>query len=134
MYNQALEELGEVTEDPYYAGQAQTQLALCLRALGRHEEAIAALRRALNTSSLSDQEYKHVLYLLGQSLESLGRSAEALEAYNWVRQEDAGFLDVQSRIKNLCGAQRSLWSQPLTSTDLFHAGRYLINRLGLRRT
>jgi hypothetical protein len=72
----------------------------------------------------------HVLYLLGQSLESLARYAEAIEAYNWIRQEDAGFLDVESRIKRLCGAPRSVF--PSTAADLLHLGRSLIGRLSNR--
>ena len=53
MYKQALTDLQEAIEDPKYRGQAYTQTALCLRALGRHEEAVKALRHALNSSSLS---------------------------------------------------------------------------------
>ena len=105
MYDQALAALQHVTDDPNYAGQALTQLGLCLRAMGRHEEAVTAWRKALNSSSLSEGEYIQVLYLVGKCLESLGRPAEAMEAYNWVRWQDPGFLDVESRIKNLCGAQ-----------------------------
>ena len=92
MYKQALTDLQEAIDDPKYRGQAYTQTALCLRALGRHEEAVNALRHALNSSSLSSNESLHVLYLLGQSLETLGRCGEAIEAYNWVRQEDARFF------------------------------------------
>ena len=128
MYRQALTDLQEALEDPNYRGQAYTQTALCLRALGRHEEAVTALRQALNASSLSTNESMHVLYLLGQSLESLGRCAEAIEAYNWVRQEDARFLDVDSRIKHLCGARGSVWHRPLKSVDLLSLGRSLLER------
>jgi tetratricopeptide (TPR) repeat protein len=126
MYDQAMAELQHATHDPNYAGQARTQLGLCLRAMGRHEEAVTTLRQALHSPSLSPQESIHVLYLVGQSLESLGRYAEAIEAYNWVRQEDAGFLDVGSRIKNLCGAPRSLLTQ---AVDLLQMGRSLIGKL-----
>jgi len=126
MYDQALAELQHATQDPNYAGQARTQLGLCLRAMGRHEEAVATLEQALNSPSLSSKEYIHVLYLVGQSLESLGRYAEALEAYNWVRQEDPRFLDVESRIKKLCGAPRSLLTQ---SVDLLQLGRSFIGKL-----
>src|SRR6188508_3690769 len=86
MYDRALADLGTVVEDPYYAGKAHTQVALCFRALGRHGEAAAALKKALESPALSPNEHLHVLYLLGQTLESLGRHAEALEAYGWVRQ------------------------------------------------
>lgn len=125
MYDQALAELGHASRDPHYAGPAQTQLGLCLRAMGRHEEAVAALRQALHAQNLSPDEYLHVLYLLGQCLESLGRYAEAIEAYNWLRHEQAGFLDVESRIKKLCGIRNSVFTQAM---DLLTAGRSLIGK------
>ena len=67
-----------------------------------------------------------MLYLVGQSLESLARYAEALEAYNWVRQEDPGFLDVEFRIKKLCGVQQTLLTQTM---DLLQLGRSFIGKL-----
>jgi tetratricopeptide (TPR) repeat protein len=134
MYDQALADLQQATKDPNYAGQAFTQTALCLRALGRHEDAVAALRYALDSSSISPNESLHVLYLLGQSLESLGRYAEAIEAYNWVRQEDAGFLDVETKIKNLCGARQNIFARPVKAADLVNLGRSIIGRLGNRRS
>ena len=114
-YDQALTDLQHATHDPNYSGQAHTQVALCLRAMGRHEDAVTALRYALDSSSLSRNESVYVLYLLGQSLESLGRYAEAVEAYNWVRHEDADFQDVESRIKRLCGMTKSSVSPGLLS-------------------
>ena len=125
MYDQAVAELREATQDPNYAGQARTQLGLCLRAMGRYEEAVATLRQALHAPNLSSDEYIHVLYLLGQCLESLGRSAEAIEAYNWVRHENAGFLDVEARIKKLCGARNDLLAQAM---DLLNLGRSLLGK------
>jgi|SRR5215813_2358913 len=47
----------------------------------RHEEVVSALRQALDSSSLSEEEYINLLYLVGQCLESLGRPAEAIESY-----------------------------------------------------
>jgi general secretion pathway protein A len=126
MYDQALAELQHATHDPNYAGQARTQLGLCLRAMGRHEEAVAVLRQALESPSLSSEESIHVLYLVGQALESLGRYAEAVQAYNWVRQEHPGFLDVESRIKTLCGAHRNFLTQ---AVDLLQLGRSFIGKI-----
>ena len=113
MYDQAVDDFQHAAQVPQYAGQAQAQLARCFRAMGRHEEAVAAFRQALELSTLSSNEHLQMLYLLGHSLESLGRTAEALEAYGWVRQEDAGFRDVASRIKHLCAGGRGLMSQSL---------------------
>jgi tetratricopeptide (TPR) repeat protein len=132
MYDKALADFMSALQDPYYAGKAHTQVALCFRALGRHAEAAQALRQALDSSTLSANEHLHVLYLLGQTLESLGRYAEALEAYGWVRQEKAGFLDVEDRIKQLCavgsGTPISLLTRRLKSTDFLRMYRSLQQR------
>jgi hypothetical protein len=132
MYDKALADFTNALQDPYYAGKAHTQVALCFRALGRHAEAAQALRHALDSSSLSTNEHLHVLYLLGQTLESLGRYAEALEAYGWVRQEHAGFLDVEDRIKQLCavgsGTPMSVLTRRLKSADFLRLCRTLQQR------
>jgi tetratricopeptide (TPR) repeat protein len=127
MYDRALSDFRCAAQDPKYAGKAHTQLALCFRAMGRHHDAAAALRQALESATLTSDEQVHVLYLLGQTLESLGRSAEALEAYNWVRQADARFMDVDSRIKQLCGSPMaaSVLTRPFRSADLLGIYRSL---------
>jgi tetratricopeptide (TPR) repeat protein len=131
MYDRALADFQQVIHDPNYAGQAHTQVALCFRALGRHAEAAAALEKALDSPVLSPKEHLHVLFLLGQTLESLGRHAEALKAYGWVRQVDARFLDVDSRIKQLCGGRTAgFLTRPFRSADLRGICRYL-RRQGL---
>lgn len=67
-------------------------------------------------------------YLLADSLEALGRSAEALEAYNAIRQEDPAFLDVDARIKRLCGVAHTF----LTRGWLRHLCSDLLARMGKR--
>jgi len=124
MYDRALDDFRHAARDPQYAGKAHAQLALCFRAMGRHDDAAAAFREALTAPTLSSEETVHLLYLLGQTLESLGRYAEALEAYGWVRQEDAGFLDVAGRIKHLCAGERGPVSQSLLARQ-FRVGDLL---------
>jgi tetratricopeptide (TPR) repeat protein len=113
MYDEAVDDFQHAACDPQYLGKAQAQLALCFRAMGRQEEAVAAFRQALESSTFSSDENLHLLYLLGETLESLGHTAEALEAYGWVRQEDPGFRDVVSRIKHLCAGGPSPATQSL---------------------
>ena len=113
MYDEAVDDFQRAARDPQYAGKAQAQLALCFLAMGRHEDAVVVFRQALKSSTFSSNVNLHMLYLLGQTLESLGRYAEALEAYGWVRQEDAGFQDVASRIKHLCAGGRGPVPQSL---------------------
>jgi tetratricopeptide (TPR) repeat protein len=108
MFDQAREEFQHVASDPQYAGNAHVQIALCLLATGRYDEAVVAYRQALEVGTFSSKEKAHILYLLGKTLESLGRYAEALEAYGWTRNEDPGFQDVAQRIKHLLAGGRGL--------------------------
>jgi hypothetical protein len=106
MFYPAIEDFRKAARDPHYAGKAHVQIALCLRATGRHDEAVMAFRQALASGTLSAEEQRHILYHMGQTLESLGRYAESLEVYGWIRKEDPGFRDVTQRIKHLSAGGR----------------------------
>ncbi len=108
MYDQAREEFKHAASDPQYAGNAHVQIALCLLATGRYDDAAEAFRQALEVGTFSSKERAHILYFLGQTLESLGRYAEAMEAYCWTRNEVPGFQDVAQRIKHLLAGGRGL--------------------------
>lgn len=106
MFYPAIEDFRKAARDPDYAGKAHVQMALCLRATGRHEDAVMAFRQALASPTLSSEEQRHILYHMGQTLEALGRYAESLEVYGWIRKEDTGFRDVTQRIKHLSSGGR----------------------------
>jgi tetratricopeptide (TPR) repeat protein len=116
IYHQALADFQSAAGDPEYAGRAYRELGLCLRAMGRKEEAVAALRFAVKSPSLPEAEYLYVVLLLGQTLEELGQFADALQIYNSIRQQDATFLDVQARIKRLCGVSQGWFGAKAWST------------------
>ena len=101
IYDSALEEFRQAAMTPQYAGKAQVQIALCLRSTGRYIESVTAFREALKSDTFSSKERLYVLYWLGQSLELLGRYAETLEVYGWIRREEPEFQDVTARIKHL---------------------------------
>jgi len=101
IYDMAVEAFRRAATDPFYAGKAHAQMGLCFRSTGRYQEAVTAFDRALETPTFSTTERVNILYLLGQSLESLGRYTGALEAYNWIRTHDPDFRDVTDRIKHL---------------------------------
>lgn len=107
-FDQAREEFQHVASDPQYAGNAHVQIAMCLLATGRYDEAVVAYRQALEVGTFSSKEKAYILYFLGQTLESLGRYAEAMEAYCWTRKEVPGFQDVAQRIKHLLAGGRGL--------------------------
>ena len=111
MFHPAIDDFQTVAKDARYAGEAYVPMALCLKALGRHEEAVAAFRQAITSPMVSPVEQRHILYQLGQTLESLGRWAESLEVYGWIRKGDPGFRDVAQRIKYMSSGKGRLYSR-----------------------
>lgn len=101
MFHQAVDDFRKAAVDPHYTGKAHVQIALCLNSAGRHEEAVMAFRQGLATRTFSAEEERHILYHMGQTLESLGRYEECLEVYSWIRKEAPGFGDLAQRMEHL---------------------------------
>src|SRR6185503_10028567 len=130
IFDNAIEEFQQAATDPQYTGKAHMQIGLCLRDAGRYEEAVAAFRQALTYPPFTSENSARILYLLGRTLESLGRYAETLEIYRWIIKEDHGFLDVVHRIEDLSSGRDPLGRrQP---TDQSWAGDMLKSCRGLR--
>ena len=111
MFYPAIDDFQTAARDARYAGKAYVPMALCLKALGRQEEAVAAFRQALTSPLVSPVEQRHILYQLGQTLESLGRWAESLEVYGWIRTGDPEFRDVAQRIEYMSSGKGRLYSR-----------------------
>ena len=101
LFKQAIEEFEQAATSRTYALKAYAQIGLCHKSTGRHEEAVVAFRNALKSSPASAKETVQILYVLGRTLEMLGRTAETLEAYRWIRREDPDYRDVEERIRQL---------------------------------
>jgi len=129
LFKQAVEEFEQAAADIGYALKAYAQIGLCHKSRGRHEEAVAAFRKALKSSPASTKETVQILYVLGRTLETLGRNGEALEAYRWIRREDPDYRDVAQRIGQL-STRRSSVHAPRSSW----VGGVLRSWQGLLRT
>jgi tetratricopeptide (TPR) repeat protein len=101
LFRQAAEHFERAAQDPVYALKGFAQMGLSLKKSGKQEEAVVAFRRALQVPSTSSKEQVQILYVLGRTLESLGRIPEALEAYRWLRREASQYRDVAMRIESL---------------------------------
>ena len=99
LFRQAAEHFEKAALDPTYALRGLAQMGLCLKKSGKEEDAVTAFRRALQTPTITSKEQVQILYLLGRTLESLGRTPEALEAYRWLRREAPQYRDVTTRIE-----------------------------------
>jgi len=101
LFKEAVQEFEQAAAEGGYRLKAYAQIGLCHKSSGRHEEAVAAFRKALNSSPGSTKEKVQILYVLGRTLEVLGRTEETLEAYRWIRREDPDYRDVAQRIQHL---------------------------------
>ncbi len=101
LHKAAIDQFEMAAVEPSLAVKAYAQIGLCYKLSGRHEEAVTAFQKALKASPASPKETVQILYVLGRTLESLGRVAETLEAYRWIRREDAAYRDVAERIERL---------------------------------
>jgi tetratricopeptide (TPR) repeat protein len=108
LFKQAIEQFDKAANDQAYALKAHAQIGLCWKSSGRYENAILALRKALQSRASSVKETVQILYVLGRTLESLRRVSEALEAYRWIRREDPDYRDVTQRIQQLSTHRPSL--------------------------
>lgn len=97
----AIDQFEGASVDPSLSVKAHAQIGLCFKLAGHYEDAIAAFQQALTASTRSSKETVQILYVMGRTLESLGRIEETLEAYRWIRREDPGYRDVAGRIERL---------------------------------
>lgn len=110
-YKQAIECFELAAADSSQFVRAASQVALCLYAIGRYEEAVHSLRVLLAGGRGTDLELRNIRYVLGRALESLGKTEEALDHYQALQTQEPEFRDVESRVRRLWSA-RSFLSLP----------------------
>lgn len=115
LFTSAIEEFKQAAKDPRYVLKAHAQIGLCHKACGQYEEAVVAFRKALASPHSSIRETIQLLYVLGRTLETVGRREDALEAYRWIRREDPSYRDVEQRI--LQSSTRKIASKRADSMD-----------------
>jgi tetratricopeptide (TPR) repeat protein len=117
LFKPSIEQFEKATANPVYALKAYAHMGLSYKSCNQYVQAVEAFRKALSSPGASTKDIVQILYVLGRTLESLGRIAEALEAYRWIRREDPGYRDVANRINPLssrrspAGPQKSATSQ-----------------------
>lgn len=105
LFKQSIEQFEKATGNPALALKAYAQIGLSQKSCDRYDDAVTAFRNALKSPGASTKDIVQILYVLGRTLESLGRVAEALEAYRWLRREDSLYRDVGERIETLSTAR-----------------------------
>jgi general secretion pathway protein A len=110
-YKQAIDFFELAAADAAHAVRATSQIALCLFATGRYEEAARSFGALLERGQGTEMELRDIRYFLGRALESLDKPLEALAQYQILQAQEPGFHDVESRVRRLSSA-RSFFSFP----------------------
>jgi tetratricopeptide (TPR) repeat protein len=100
-FSRAIALLDRVVADKVWGVKALGQIGLCLKAVGRYEEALSAYRAALDRPSGSEQDLVSLRYVYARTLESMGRSKEAVECYRTIGRDGRNYRDVARRIGQL---------------------------------
>lgn len=100
-FSRAIALLDRVVADEVWGVKALGQIGLCLKAVGRYEEALSAYRAALDRPSGSAQDLVSLRYVYARTLESMGRSKEAVECYRTIGRDGRNYRDVAVRIDQL---------------------------------
>jgi len=121
----AIAQLEMAVADPALALKAHAQIGLCSKTIGRLEDAVTAFRNALSAPGGSPKETVQILYVLGRTLESLGRVGESLEAYRWIRREEPDYRDVADRIEQLSSRRPASTGKKSPPEELQRTGNFL---------
>ena len=101
LLDEAIAEFQKALRAPEGRLRTSEALGVSFYEKGQYSVAEAILRRAVDGISGLDDEKIGLLYWLGRSTESLGRVPEALGAYERALAVDAGFMDINHRVKRL---------------------------------
>jgi general secretion pathway protein A len=100
-FSKAIPLFDRVIDDGVWGVKALGQKGLCMKAIGRYEEALATFRIAFDRPSVSAQELEPIRYLFARTLESMGRPHEAIECYRSIKRAHRNYRDVDQRIDQL---------------------------------
>lgn len=104
-YTRALVLFDTLAGEETWRTKALAQKALCFKAIGRYEEALATIQAALDRQSASSRESISLRYLLARTLEVTGRYDDAVAIYCTLEQGPP-YRDVASRLTRLTSIVR----------------------------
>jgi tetratricopeptide (TPR) repeat protein len=98
LMDEAITELALAEKSPVRRLDAVSMIALCLREMGRFDEAAQRLRNGISLAVEGSEDQKGFLYDLAMLHEQAGRATEAQEALRRLMDIDPGYRDVAARV------------------------------------
>lgn len=97
-YHEALEKFEAAGNDPVQRFKSTAQQGMCLRAIGRLDDAVASFREALAANGARTADLLNVRYVLAQTLDGMGQTHEAQLQYRVIHDIDPLYRDVNERV------------------------------------
>lgn len=101
LLDEAIAELRLAAADPARLVECASLLAECFVEQGQPERAVRWLEKGLAAPGLRAPRRRGLQYELGAAYEACGEPSHALAVYARLQSEDAGFRDVQERVRRL---------------------------------
>lgn len=119
-FEEAVESFHSAARDKSMWFKVHSQVGWCYVKMKEHHAAIQAFRTALDDPTVPQQDMLDVLYVLGRSLESIGKADQAVEVYHRITQVAPTYRDVASRLEE-AQSPRKHSSQKLKSATEHHS-------------
>ncbi len=98
LYREALKKFEAAERDPAYRFKASAQRGICLRTIGKLDDAAVLFRHALAVNGAKATDILHVRYVLALTLDTMGHCDEAYEQYREIHEADPNFRDIARRV------------------------------------
>lgn len=116
-WEEAVELFHSAAKDKSMWFKAYSQVGLCYVKMKEHHAAIQAFRTALDDSTAPQQDILDVLYVLGRSLESIGKAGQAVDVYHRIHQSAPTYRDITSRLRELQSTQKQSSPNKKSATE-----------------
>jgi tetratricopeptide (TPR) repeat protein len=100
-FEQAITLFDRLVGEESWGIKALVKRGLCLKAMGRFEEAIGTLQTAISRRPARGRDRLALEYLLGRTFEDAEKPTEAVAVYQQIRQEGVAYRDVEIRLDRL---------------------------------
>jgi tetratricopeptide (TPR) repeat protein len=107
MFQDAMSKFEAAAKDSGHRFKALVQRGLCLKAIGRLDDAASAFRHALAVTGAPVSDVMHVRYVLGLTLDGLGLPEEARDQFQAIHEVDPAFRDIADRLERGTGFPHS---------------------------
>jgi len=98
-FTEAISEFQKAQNNPHKRVPAMSYLGQCFARRAMNDLAARTLQNAIKEKPAFDDEKKELIYLLGCTLEKMGKKEEAIEQFKLIYETDIGYKDVAAKVE-----------------------------------